>query len=107
VPTVATIEAEVTGGCWEDSQAGNIYGAYDQLFWWQGDCGDTVGQVTVEMYPTVAAASAASHHASVNALSARYSDGAVIVDVYANAPFEVLSELGTERGLEMVPGYGA
>ena len=51
---VASIESLVTGGCWQDAHYGNVYGAYDQLFWWQGDCGDTIGQVTVELYPTAA-----------------------------------------------------
>ena len=53
---VADIESVVTGGCWQDAHFGNVYGAYDQFFWWQGGCGDTIGQVTVELYPTAAAA---------------------------------------------------
>jgi len=103
---VADIEPVVTGGCWQDAHLGNVYGAYDQLFWWQGDCGDTIGQVTVELYPTAAAASANAHHPGPSALLDRYRDGAALVDVYTNAPLSVLSELGTVNGLRTVPGYG-
>ena len=85
---------------------GNVYGAYDQHFWWQGECGDTTAQVTVELYPTAAAASANAHHPSPSSLLDRYQDGNVLVDVYSNAPQTVLAELGTVKGLAPVPGYG-
>jgi hypothetical protein len=102
---VSRIEASVTGGCWQDAHAGNIYRAYDQLFWWQGSCGDTSGEVTVELYSSAAEAAAQAHHPSVMALQARYRDGAVLVDVYSNAPLSVGTELGGVRGLALVPGY--
>ncbi len=103
---VADIESVVTGGCWQDAHFGNVYGAYDQIFWWQGGCGDGIGQVTVELYPTAAAASAKAHHPGPSALLDRYRYGAALVDVYTNAPLSVLSELGTVNGLRAVPGYG-
>jgi hypothetical protein len=103
---VSHIESVVTGGCWQDAHYGNVYGAYDQLFWWQGDCGDTVGQVTVELYPSAAAASANAHHSGPSALLDRYQDGAALVDVYTNAPLSVLSDLETVKGLVTVAGYG-
>jgi hypothetical protein len=104
--TVAATQSAVTGGCWEDSHEGNLYGAYDQLFWWQGQCGDTVDQVTVELYPTVKAATAEVDHPTSNAVLDRYQDGAVIVDVFANAPLSVPSQLGAIKGLQPVAGYG-
>jgi len=103
---VAAIQTAVTGGCWEDSHEGNLYGAYDQLFWWQGQCGDTVDEATVELYPTVSAATAQLRHPTANALLDRYQDGAVIVDVFANAPLSVPSQLSAVRGLKAVAGYG-
>ncbi|MGD0810723.1 MAG: hypothetical protein ABSA91_13610 [Acidimicrobiales bacterium] len=103
---VAHIESVVTGGCWQDAHYGNVYGAYDQLFWWQGGCGDTIGQVTVELYATAAAASANAHHSGPSALLDRYRDGAALVDVYTNAPLYVLADLGRVRGLVTVAGYG-
>jgi hypothetical protein len=103
---VADIESVVTGGCWQDAHYGNVYGAYDQIFWWQGACGDTIGQVTIELYPTAAAASAKAHHPGPSALLDRYQDGAALVDVFTNAPLYVLSDLGTVKGLVSVPGYG-
>jgi len=105
--TVKALEPAVTGGCWQDSHEGNLYGAYDQLFWWQGQCGDTIDQVTVELYPTAAAATAEAHHPTANALLYRYQDGAVIVDVYANAPLSVVPQLSAIKGLTTVPGYGS
>jgi hypothetical protein len=107
VATVQATQAAVTGGCWQDAHFGNVYGAYDQLFWWQGQCGDTIGQVTVELYASVAAATANDHHPTSNALLERYQDGAVIVDVYANGPLSVLSELAGVKGMGPAPGYGA
>jgi predicted small secreted protein len=104
--TEAAVQSAVTGGCWEDAHEGNLYGAYDQLFWWQGQCGDTIDEVTVELYATVTAATAQVHHATSNALLDRYQDGAVIVDVYDNAPLSVLSQLAAIKGLRTVPGYG-
>ena len=104
-PAVWRIEAAVRGGCWEDAHAGNIYGAYDQLFWWQGNCGDTAGQVTVELYPSAGAAVAQARHTTVVPLQARYRDGAVLVDVYSNAPLSVVTQLGAVPGLAAVPGY--
>lgn len=105
--TEAAVQSAITGGCWEDAHAGNLYGAYDQLFWWQGQCGDTIGEVTVESYATVAAATAQVHHPTSNALLDRFQDGAVIVDVFDNAPLSVLSQLAAIKGLRTVPGYGA
>jgi len=104
--TVAATESAVTGGCWQDAHAGDLYGAYDQLFWWQGQCADTEDQIAVELYPTVAAAKVEVDHATANALLARYYDGAVIVDVYSTAPLSVLAELSHVKGLQAVPGYG-
>ena len=96
----------MTGGCWDNAHSGSVYGAYDQLFWWQGDCGDTFGQVAVELYPSAAAASSQAHHPVTSAVLARYLDGPVIVDVYTSAPLSVLSQLEAVRGLQAVPGYG-
>jgi len=104
--TVAVVEAAVTGGCWEDARAGNVYGAYDQLFWFQGQCGDAVAGVTVELYPSSAAAGAAAHHESTTALLGRYQDGAVIVDVYSSAPALGVLQLAKVHGLAEVSGYG-
>ena len=104
--TVASVELVVRGGCWQNGNLGNLYGAYDQQFWWQGDCADTTAQVAIEQYPSVAAAAANAHHPSAAALLDRYQDGAVLVDVYANAPLPVMTELGSIKGLVAVPGYG-
>jgi hypothetical protein len=104
--TEAAVEKAVTGGCWEDAHQGDVYGAYDQLFWWQGQCGDTIGQLTMELYPSVAAADMEIDHRTSSALLSRYADGAVIVDVYANAPLSALSQLSQVKGLKPVPGYG-
>ena len=106
VATEDAVQSALSGGCWQDAHFGNVYGAYDQLFWWQGQCGDTIGQVTAELYPSVAAATANDHHPTSNALLERYQDGAVLVDVYANAPLSALSPLGQVKGLKAVPGYG-
>lgn len=106
VATAVAVKTAVTGGCWQDAHEGNVYGAYDQLFWWQGECGDTVGQVTVELYPTAAAAGSETAHRSDNALLARYRAGAVLVDVYANAPQWVVTQLTAVKGLKSLPGYG-
>ncbi|HTW07670.1 MAG TPA: hypothetical protein VME46_09175 [Acidimicrobiales bacterium] len=106
VATKRAVEAAVSGGCWQDSFHGNLYGAYDQLFWWQGDCGDTVAGVTIELFPTAAAAKAAAHHPTANALLGRYLDGAVLVDVFVNAPTVVPVQLKQVRGLRAIPGYG-
>ncbi|HTV12795.1 MAG TPA: hypothetical protein VME20_13150 [Acidimicrobiales bacterium] len=103
--TVSAVEAALTGGCWEDSHQGNVYGAYDQLFWWQGGCGDTVAMVAVELYPTVSGAEGAESHTSPDALLSRYRSGAVLVDVYADAPEAVLPQLNGVKGLSPVPGY--
>jgi hypothetical protein len=103
---VAKIELVVSGGCWQDAGLGDRYGAYNQNFWFQGDCADTTAQVAVELYPTPAAATTSSHHPTPTALLDRYQDGAILVDVYANAPSYVLTELGAIKGLVPVPGYG-
>lgn len=105
--TIGDIEHVVTGGCWDNAHYGSVYGAYDQLFWWQGDCGDTVGQVTVELYPSATAAKGEAHHPVPSGVLARYLDGPVIVDVYTSAPLSVLSQLGAVKGLQAVPGYGS
>jgi hypothetical protein len=104
--TAKAVQGVVSGGCWDDSHQGNVYGAYDQVFWWQGDCGDTIGQVTMELYPSAKAATEASGHSSSSAVLARYLDGAVLVDVYDNAPLSVLSQLGSVKGLRALAGYG-
>ena len=104
--TEAAVEKAVTGGCWEDVHEGNLYGAYDQLFWWEGQCGDTIGQLAVELYPSVDKANAEIDHRTSSAVLGRYEDGAVIVDVYANAPLSALSQLSQVKGLKPVPGYG-
>jgi hypothetical protein len=105
--TTKAVESALKGGCWQDAHAGNVYGAYDQLFWWQGDCGDSAGQVTVELYPAVGVARSEAHHAAALALLTRYREGAVLVDVYSNAPLQVVSQLASVSGLQAVPGYGA
>jgi hypothetical protein len=107
VATEASIKSVVGGGCWQDAHAGNVYGAYDQLFWWQGACGDSVSPVAVELYPTVAAASSHVHHAAADALLGRFQGGAVIVDVYADAPQATLVELDRVKGLKPIAGYGS
>jgi|GEM_PF-1855666 len=105
--TVAAIKSALSAGCWEDAHAGNLYGAWDQLFWWDGDCATSVGdQVTVELYPSAAKASEEAHHLSPDALQARYLSGAVLVDVYTSAAPSVLSELSSVKGLRLVAGYG-
>lgn len=104
---LSKIESAVTGGCWQDSHQGSFYGAYDQVFWWQGDCGDTIAQVDVEIYPSAAAAAKAAHHGSPAALLRRYRDGAALVDVYSNAPFSVVSQLSGIKGLKPVQGYAS
>ncbi len=105
--TVAAVQSAVHGGCWQDARAGNVYGAYDQHFWWQGNCWDTIGQVTIELYPSAARAAAAQYHHSPVPLLARYRDGAVLVDVYSNAPLSVVAALDAVAGLTPVPGYGS
>ncbi|MGH9105396.1 MAG: hypothetical protein ACRDZX_06080 [Acidimicrobiales bacterium] len=126
--TKSALQSAVSGGCWEDSHQGNRYGAYDQLFWWQGQCGDTIVQMTVELYPTARAAAAQAHHpansdllgyhgatrarlaryySTDSALLARYRDGAVIVNVYNNAPLSVLSQVNSVKGLVPVASYGS
>ncbi|HMK97284.1 MAG TPA: hypothetical protein VK425_07020, partial [Acidimicrobiales bacterium] len=107
VATAAEARAAVAGGCWEDSHQGNVYGAYDQLFWWQGGCGGTVAQIDVELYPSATAAARAANHESTVPSLARYRAGAVIVDVYGNAPETVLSELAGVKGLVALPGYAS
>jgi hypothetical protein len=104
--TVTDIQHVVTGGCWDNAHFGSVYGAYDQLFWWQGDCGDTFGQIAVELYASPTAARDQAHHPVTSAVLARYIDGPVIVDVYTSAPLSVLSQLGAVKGLEAVAGYG-
>ena len=104
--TVTGIQHSVTGGCWDNAGSGSVYGAYDQYFWWQGDCGDTFGQIAVELYPSAAAAKQQAHHPVTSAVLARYIDGAVIVDVYTSAPLSVISQLGEVKGLQAVAGYG-
>jgi len=106
VATVSGIQAAVNGGCWQNSGLGNVYGAYNQHFWWLGECGDTTAQVAVELYPTAANATANAHHPSPTSLLDRYQDGNVLVDVYSNAPETVLAQLATVKGLVPVPGFG-
>ena len=106
VTTVTQVQSVVNGGCWQNAGLGNVYGAYDQHFWWMGDCGDTTAQVAVELYPTAATATANAHHPSPTSLLDRYQDGNVLVDVYSNAPQSVLTQLATVKGLAPVPGYG-
>ena len=103
----SAVESAISGGCWEDSHEGNLFGAYDQLFWWQGHCSDTIAQVDVELYPTVTSAAGSADHSSPDALLGRYRDGAVLVDVYSNAPEAVLAELNGVSGLAPVPGYSS
>jgi hypothetical protein len=106
VATVTQIQAVVSGGCWQNAGLGNVYGAYDQHFWWMGDCGDTTAQVAVELYPSAATAGAQAHHPSPTSLLDRYQDGNVLVDVYSSAPQAVLAQLAAVKGLVPVPGYG-
>lgn len=108
VKTTLALESAVTGGCWENARAGDVYGAWDQLFWWVGECAASIGdQMTVELYPSAAAAMRAAHHASPDALQARYLSGAVLVDVFTSASPAVTSALSTVKGLSPVPGYGS
>lgn len=106
VGTVLRIQTAVTGGCWQNAGLGNVYGAYDQHFWFMGDCGDTSAQVAVELYPSAASATANAHHPSPTSLLDRYIDGNVLVNVYSNAPETVLTQLSNVKGLTPVPGYG-
>ncbi len=106
IATVTTIQTDVSGGCWQNAALGNVYGAYDQHFWWLGDCGNAPAEVAVELYPTAADATANAHHPSPTSLLDRFQGGNVLVDVYSNAPEEVLSQLGAVKGLVPVPGYG-
>jgi hypothetical protein len=106
ISTVTDIQAVVNGGCWQNAGLGNVYGAYDQHFWWMGSCADTTAQVAVELYPTAVTATANAHHPSPTSLLDRYQDGNVLVDVYSNAPGNVLAQLATVKGLVPVPGYG-
>jgi hypothetical protein len=94
------------GGCWEDAHLGNYYGAYDQWFWWMGQCNDTVAMAAVELYPSAGAAARAAHHPSDTAVVARYRAGAVLVDVYGNAPSSVVSAVSKVEGMRPVSGYG-
>ena len=105
--TVVKIQSALTSGCWENAALGNVYGAFDQHFWWMGGCGDTQAQVALELYPTVAAATANAHHPSPTSLLDRYIDGNVLVDVYSNAPQASLAQLSTVKGLTPVPGFGS
>jgi hypothetical protein len=102
----AVRQALAKGGCWEDAHLGNYYGAYDQWFWWMGQCNDTVTMASVELYSSASAAARAAHHASDTAILARYRAGAVLVDVYGNAPGSVVAALSHVHGLKPVPGYG-
>ena len=105
--TVSALERSLSGGCWQNAHAGSVYGAYDQVFWWQGDCGDTFGMVDVQLYPTTTAAQHAAHHAVTSALLDRYIDGAVLVDVYTSAPLSVLSALSSGQRACNGTGYGS
>jgi hypothetical protein len=104
--SVAAIKAALSGGCWENAHQGNVYGAYDQLFWWYGQCADTVGdQVTVELYPSAAKAKAEARHPtpSTDATAGRYLDGAVLVDVYSwVGSNQVTAELAAVKDLRLV-----
>lgn len=104
--TISALKSAVTGGCWEDSHAGNLYGAYDQLFWWRGHCGDTQVMVTAELYPSAAEAASAAGHPSATGILGRYRDGAVLIDVWANAPLSTNAQVAGMSGVEPVPGYG-
>lgn len=103
--TVKAIESAVTGGCWQDSHTGNGYGAYDQLFWYMGACGDTVAGVTIELYPSAAKAKAEADHTVGSPLMARYLDGAALVDVWSGAPVSAPGQLASVKSLQAVPGY--
>jgi hypothetical protein len=101
------LESAVTGGCWQNAHAGDVYGAWDQLFWWQGQCGDTLGQVTIEVFSSAGAATGSSHHRTSTALQARFLDGALLIDVWANAPSSVVAQVASVKGAKAVPGYGS
>jgi hypothetical protein len=106
IASVAKIQSAVSGGCWFNSALGNVYGAFDQHFWWMGDCYDSAAQVAVELYPTAADAAANAHHPSPTSSLERFLDGNVLVNVYSNAPQTVLAQLSGVKGLIPVPGYG-
>jgi hypothetical protein len=106
VATVTKIQSALSSGCWQNAALGNVYGAYDQHFWWMGECSDIAAQVAVELYPTAAAALANAHHPSPTSLLERYVEGNVLVDVYSNAPQRALAQLSAVKGLAPVPGYG-
>lgn len=105
--TVKAIQSSVTGGCWEDGNTGNVYGAYGQVFWWPGQCWDSVAGVTVELYPSAAAAAKSEHHPTSSALLGRYLSGAVLVDVWTSAPLAVQNAISGVKGLQELPGYGS
>lgn len=108
------LRAAVTGGCWQDAHLGNVYGAYDQLFWWAGQCADTQVMITAELYPSAAKASAVAHHPvptstytryqAPTTLFARYQDGAMLINVWSNAPLRVNSQVAGLPGAKAVPG---
>jgi hypothetical protein len=105
--TVAAVEAALTGGCWQNAHAGSVYGAYDQYFWWEGECAGTIGdQVTVEVFPSEAQAAAAAHHPSPAATAARFLGHGVLVSVFTSAPSSVVSQLTTLKSQKAVSGYG-
>lgn len=104
--TVKAVEAAVSGGCWQDSGQGDYYHAYDQVFWWQGDCGDAVAGVTMELFASAAQAKAEERHPSSMSLLGRFIDGAVLVNVWSNAPGPVANEVGAVKGMQPVAGYG-
>lgn len=105
--TVSALKSAVgSGGCWENAHLGNYYGAYNQWFWWMGQCNDTIAMVSVELYPSAADAARESHHSTDVAVLERYLDGAVLVSVYGNAPGPVATAISRVKGLKPVPGYG-
>ena len=100
------IQTVVNGGCWQNAGLGNVYGAYDQHFWWMGDCGDTTAQVAVELYPTAADChrqrSSSEPDVPARPLPGRQRAGRRVLE----RPPNVLSQLATVKGLAPVPGYG-
>lgn len=104
---VARIQATVTGGCWQNAGVGNVYGAFDQHFWWLGECGDSAAQVAIELYPNAGRASASAHHPSPTSLLGRFLGGNVVVNVYPNASQTTLAQIASVPGLSPVPGFGA
>lgn len=103
---VKSVESQLTGGCWENSHVADLYGAYDQIFWWPGTCDDSVASVTIELYASAAKARASEQHPASSTLLARYIEGSVLVDVWGSSETAAVTTFNGLKGLQLVPGLG-